>query len=239
MSVYFVLHPQDAGATPASSVSLPSTGGSVVVDLVLENSEPVRDLRGSLAATTANVVSVDASGWNDADNIRMFYSAGEGTGGTASAGGGTGGTASAGGTFTGGTPVPQVPQMASYYDTSLVDWYVMVDHDRDGVGDEACHTLACLDDHRRLVTAVFAYPLDGVDAPASNQRGSWYVGGPLGGAFASPLPPDRRVIATLTLSIAGEPGTHAITLLNAIHTDPEAVPREIAPGQPFTVTVSP
>jgi hypothetical protein len=116
---------------------------------------------------------------------------------------------------------------------------VVIDNDGDGVGDDECHTLACLDDPRRLAVGVFGYPLDAVAGPSVSRVGPWHVGGELGGWFGSPLAPGRRAIATLTLNIADVPGKYPIVLLSGMHLGPDGRPQEIPPGAPFTVTVAP
>jgi hypothetical protein len=131
--------------------------------------------------------------------------------------------------------------MASFYDASLVDWYVVLDYDGDQVGDDLVRSISFLDDPRQIGVGLLGMPLDGLAGTISVRRGAWYgPSNPIGCIFRSPLAPGRQVIATLTLQIAGTPGTYSIAVTNAFSNNPLATtPLDIPPGAGLTVTVAP
>ena len=96
-----------------------------------------------------------------------------------------------------------------------------MDNDADGVGDDRSQSLASLDDARSIGAWIYATPLTDLAGPLTFRRGQWYTTARVvGGCFRTPLPPGRRVLATLTLQLAPAPGTYALTLQNAFTTDP-------------------
>ena len=63
-----VLH--DSGAT---SVTLPATGGTIAVDLVITSDAPIWGFEGRPAVDAANVASINAANWTELDNVMMSY----------------------------------------------------------------------------------------------------------------------------------------------------------------------
>jgi len=150
-SVYLVTHDDQA-----SSVTV-SGGGTIAVDLVVENTETLPDFFGLLAVSAKSVAYLDGAGWTDEDNVRTSNA---------------GHRVPALQNSTGETPVPQ---LISYYNAEPMDWYVVLDYDADQIGDDSIRSLSYLDDSRKIATGLVAANLDDLTGWINVPHGSWYV----------------------------------------------------------------
>jgi len=229
---YFVTH----GGTE-NSVVLPSTGGTVTVDVVLSTDVPIRCWTVWPSIDTPNVVSIDASNWTAKDEVLGWVAQFD--------------------TLPLGTPTPAT--LGSFYNSRYINWVVCDDQYRrlcqGPVQNATCVAQAIDTNDSQVYSGMRMSWLDGpmniaaldfLDEEEVDGDGNYYVANGLldamvadGMAEAMTTGPKR--VATLTLQVAGVSGTYQLwpTYASVYLADKNAPERrqEMQPGPVFTIVV--
>ena len=229
---YFVTH----GGT-SNSVTLPSTGGTVVVDVVLSTDVPISCWTVWPSIDTANIVSIDAAGWTAKDELLGWVAQFE--------------------ALPSGTPTPAT--LGNYYNNRYMDWIVCDDQYRllcrGPIQNAACVAQAIDTNDSRVCTGMPMSYLDGsmnalasdfLDDEEVDGDGNYYVANGLLDAMVademtSEMTTGPKRMATLTLHVAGVPGTYQLwpTYASVYLADKNAPERrqEMQPGPVFPIVV--
>ncbi len=195
VSARFVLHGGgDSGGIGDDSVTLPASGGNILVDLVIANDVPIRDFFGRPAVDAANVVRVNSSDWTAGENI--LSSAG-----------------------IDGHATQSYYDASRIRWHAVLDRL----HDGEHC-DISIDPLALLDADLVEVnaTAMDLAGLDGwISTPAAGGE-TFTTGELLGGIFRLTLDAGQMVVATLSLEVADSPGIYHLRLTNASYMDTAA-----------------
>lgn len=128
--------------------------------------------------------------------------------------------------------------LVSYYNAEAMEWYIGLDYNADGMGDDWARSLSYLNDSRKVYTGLMAGDLAELTGWISAPHGSWFVtASQVGAIYHTSIAPGRTVVATLTLQIANKPGTYTLSVINGHSNDPMAGPHDIPPGAPLVITV--
>ncbi len=223
VSAQWVVH-----ETGATTVTLPATGGTVAVDLVVTTDAPIWGFEGKPAVDAADTVSINSADWTELDNVLMSY----------------------GQTVTSTEEAASQPPttLASYYDLTVMDWlWVRLTPDASDVtawGMDVDSLLGAdpptvwtLTQDLTVINGPIATPAvdPAIEAQDSAQWFTTTAG--IGGVTREPLPAGQTVLATLSLTISAQPGTYHLTLTDPQFTDTTHVTFPATAGQPLVIAV--
>jgi len=203
--------------TGATTVTLPAGGGTVAVDLVVTTDAPIWGFEARLAVDAANVVSINSADWTERDNVLFSHDV-------------------------------DGHNQSSYYDLTVMDW-LWVRLTPDGTDVTAwgmdVDSLLGADPPTVWTLTQDLTPINGPIAtptaePAiqSPEPVQWFTTtATIGGVTREPLPAGQTVLATLSLTIAAQPGTYHLTLTAPQFTDTTHVTFPATAGQPLQIVV--
>jgi hypothetical protein len=178
---YFIKH--DSGET---SINLSASGGTVLVDLIVATAEPLDAWEGLPAVTTANLVSIDATGWTPETELSAWA-----------------GLASQ-------TPPSRYDCGQLYWMIVNAQGRVVC---QAWVKDAICAD-RLLSPGATAFTGNYA--LDALAGPISTPAGSIFTSAsPLGATTSRTMPQGAVRVATLTLNVAPTPGMYELSLTGA------------------------
>jgi len=205
---YFVTHDGSG-----QSVSLPATGGTVVVDLVVATTEPLTSWDVLPATDAANVISIDTGGWTaQAELLAWAYEK---------------------------FGIGQAPSAAlpSYYHCGLIDWEIRNPRSqvicRSTVRDAACVGRSA---EAGTQTWTGIPGLGALDGPMNLAMEGYFVSAGSLGAIARGVGPGTARVATLTLNVAAVPGTYQLWPVYGSTTSAAAV-GQMQAGPAFVIHV--
>lgn len=171
----------------SQSVTLPENGGTVVVDVVVASVDDMETWEVLPAVDASGIVSIDATGWTAAAELLTWA----------------------------GLSSESLP---SYYHCGLLDWGIRDAQLRLICGSKV-QNAACAP--RALEPGTYTWTgTPGMDALAGamdNALDGYFVSpAPLGGITAASMMAGANRVATLTLNVAGIPGTYHLWLSNGI-----------------------
>ena len=203
---YFVAH----GGSDAV-VSLPTTGGTIVVDAVVATTEPLNAWDATPSVDAANILSIGATGWTPAADLLTWTVD----------------------TFGAREGIPAQAALPSRYNCGLLDWEIRDAQlqviCRSTVQSAACAASA-LDSGTQTWTGIPG--LDAVAGPMNNPvDGSFTSPASLGAATSGAMGTGAARVATLTLQVAGVPGTYHLWLSYGSYStgDGTSVPMQAGP----------
>ena len=203
---YFVTH---CGSDAA--VSLPATGGTIVVDAVVATTELLSAWDATPSADAANILSIDATGWTPAADLLTWTVD----------------------TFGAREGIPAQAALPSRYNCGLLDWEIRDAQlqviCRSTVQSAACAASA-LDSGSQTLTG--RPGLDAVAGPMNNPvDGSFTSPASLGAATSAAMGNGAARVATLTFQVAGVPGTYHLRLSYGSYStgDGTSVPMQAGP----------
>jgi hypothetical protein len=209
---YFVTH-DDNG----TSVTLPASGGTVVVDAVVATTTTLSSWDALPAMDVANIVSVDATGWTPAADLLTW----------------------AVDTFGPREGIPSQAALPSRFNTGMFDWEVRDPQFhivcRSTVEDAACADRALESGNRTWIGIPHLSALAG---PMNLPLDGFYVSaGGLGGLPSAAMTTGAFRVATLTLQIAGAPGTYHLWMSYGTYSLGDGASGSMLTGPTFTIQV--
>ncbi|MBI4579172.1 MAG: thrombospondin type 3 repeat-containing protein [Planctomycetes bacterium] len=201
---YFVTHDGSD-----QSVSLPSTGGTVVVDVVVATAEPVDAWDAVPSVDVPNVVNIDAADWTPQAELLAWA----------------------------GLSSQVLPSRynCGQVDWIIVDAQAAVIC-RSTVKDAACAGRAL---ESGTQTHTGTHGLDALAGPINNPVDAWFTTiAPLGATTAGTMSPGAARVATLTLQVAGVPGVYHLRLTyGTYYTAAQGGSAPMDPGPTFEIRV--
>ncbi|HOJ72956.1 MAG TPA: VWA domain-containing protein [Phycisphaerae bacterium] len=188
--------------------NLPATGGTIVVDVVVATTEPLRTWDAMPSVDAANLITVDATGWTPAADLLTW--AGLST-----------------------QPLP------SRYNAGLFDWEVRDSRlrivCRSTVRDAACASKAL---EPGATTWTGMPGLDYLHGPMNTPAEDYFVGlSSIGGVASAEMGIGPSRVATLTLHVAGVPGTYQLWLSYGSYSVAGSSSMPMQPGPRFEIRV--
>jgi hypothetical protein len=226
VSARFVVH-----GTGESTVTLPAEGGTVVVDLIVSTDAPIIAFEATPAAgptaeamgqPAADVIAINTAGWSARDNVLASYD-------------------------TEGSESPSAPtaeamgQPYSGYDFTVMGWMLVygegdLAYAEDDIVEGTDPAVLLEQDPPDLLTA--SHDLDPLAGPISVPSGDWFTApAPLGGIVSEALPAGETVVATLSLTVSGYPGTYNLILTGGTFVDDAGAEGAIIPDASLAISV--